>query len=413
MRSLQILGLLAIASFASDMWSDLDAGASSGLTPVASSQAAYSVVVYSSSLAEPISSSMSSSSSVVASSILLSSSSPLPLLASSSTIEQASSVTSSSVLIQSSSSMAPMVSSSSTARSRSELLGPVRVSRVRGIDEMKGKYKSPRKALFLSLLVPGVGQAWVGGSVSNYARAGFYAVTEATLLGLWYHYSVDLYGKQVKSYEGFARTRYSIGKHESQLLTIYQQIADDTKLKEFDGLYLSDRKIYCGAIYKNPDQNNCTDVTKADNHRNFFPADETLDKSLATVGIWDENTLYRMIGSEDYVLGWTDVTDVATIASLDLKDADSEHHLLGVSEDQAAYLAMRDRANRLGNYQAYFLGGVILNHIVSAVDASVAAYFHNKGLYEEQVAWYERVRFDSNVQWFGALNTQVNARLDF
>jgi hypothetical protein len=306
-----------------------------------------------------------------------------------------------------------IVSSSSQARSRGELLGPVKVSRIRGIDEMKGNYKSPRKALFLSLVLPGAGQAWVGGNVSNYARAGFYGVSEVALIGLWYHYSVNLYGKQVKSYENFARSRYSIGKHESKLLALYQQIQDDSKKTEFDALYLGDRKMYCGAIYKNPEQNKCTEVNQADNHRINFPTEDNLDISASKVDVWDENTLYRIIGNEEYVLGWNDVQNEATYATLDLKEADSEFHILGESVDRKAYLAMRDRANRLGNYQAYFLGGVILNHIVSAVDASVAAYFHNKSLYEEKVAWYERLRFDSNIQWIGELNTQVQARLEF
>ena len=44
---------------------------------------------------------------------------------------------------------------SSNSISRRDLLGPVKVSKVHGIDEMKGRYKNPRKALFLSLLVPG------------------------------------------------------------------------------------------------------------------------------------------------------------------------------------------------------------------------------------------------------------------
>ena len=43
---------------------------------------------------------------------------------------------------------------SSSSMNRRELLGPVKVSKVNGIDEMKGRYKSPRKALFMSLVVP-------------------------------------------------------------------------------------------------------------------------------------------------------------------------------------------------------------------------------------------------------------------
>ena len=40
------------------------------------------------------------------------------------------------------------VAASSNSMSRRDLLGPVKVSKVHGIDELKGRYKNPRKALF-------------------------------------------------------------------------------------------------------------------------------------------------------------------------------------------------------------------------------------------------------------------------
>ena len=74
---------------------------------------------------------------------------------------------------------------------------------------------------------------------------------------------------------------------------------------------------------------------------------------------------------------------------------------------------MRSTANRYASYQAYFLGGILLNHIISAVDATISAYSHNQGLYEENVSWLGHLHLNSSVQWIGDVNAQVQAQLEF
>ena len=82
------------------------------------------------------------------------------------------------------------VAASANSMSRRELLGPVKVSKVHGIDEMKGRYKNPRKALFLSLLVPGAGQMYVGGNTSTYVRGGVYMALEVFMWSGWGYFSM-------------------------------------------------------------------------------------------------------------------------------------------------------------------------------------------------------------------------------
>lgn len=437
MRIVLLLSILSVASHAKDIWDEaVSAPMSSSVAVISSSalpvQAPNSVLALSSS-SLGISSSIVGSSIVAGSSTLGSSSSQALLLSSSSAILDSLLSSSSLVSDSLSDSLAPPAitdrgppasisssssaqsSSSSTIRSRKELLGPVKVSRVHGIDEMKGRYKSPRKALFMSLALPGAGQMYVGGSAFNYARGGLYLITEAVLGGLWYHYSVTLYDRQVKKYEKFANQHYSIGRYESEMYKLYTQLADEEKRTEFQSQYLGGRESYCGAIYKNSAQNKCSeqDLRKGDNHRLQFPEDETLGESVRKNDFHDETELYQTIGTVNYVYGWDDATDYASANDLILETGASEWVALAKSENHDEYLDLRDRANTLAGYQAYFLGGIILNHLVSAVDATWSAYVHNKGLYEEKLSWYERIRLDSQVKWGADIGTQVTARLEF
>jgi len=70
---------------------------------------------------------------------------------------------------------------------------------------------------------------------------------------------------------------------------------------------------------------------------------------------------------------------------------------------------MRSRANELADMQAWFLGGLILNHIVSAVDATLAARSHNMALYEEKLSWIDKMRLNSAVSVNDGLNASLHA----
>jgi hypothetical protein len=68
---------------------------------------------------------------------------------------------------------------------------------------------------------------------------------------------------------------------------------------------------------------------------------------------------------------------------------------------QQQYVAMRDQANDYARMQAWFMGGMVVNHIVSAVDAALTAHYHNKSLYQTETSWYDRVRLNSEFAWDG------------
>jgi hypothetical protein len=79
--------------------------------------------------------------------------------------------------------------------------------------------------------------------------------------------------------------------------------------------------------------------------------------------------------------------------------------VLATTPDQQRYIAMRDQANDYARMQAWFLGGMVINHIVSALDAALTARYHNKALYQTETSWYDRVHLDSRIAWDGLAPT--------
>lgn len=317
------------------------------------------------------------------------------------------------------------VVASSNSMSRRELLGPVKVSKVHGIDEMKGRYKNPRKALFLSLLVPGVGQMYVGGSTATYVRGGVYMALEVFMWTGWGYFSIHKYNQQVDKYKKFAKEHYSIGRYENAMHNLYNAEGGDVYPQEFKNRYMGTRKSFCEAIYGKASTAGCyteNDLFKNDSkHLEYFPnPDERSDKK-ANLGtemknfkgsFSNESEVFQLISEDAYVRGWDDVKEELAI-NLNLTTPSAETVPLGESERLKKYRSMRRKANDYADLQAVFIGGLILNHIVSAVDAAFTANAHNKVLYEEKISWYDRLRFESGMSFMNTFSWEVRANWGF
>lgn len=338
------------------------------------------------------------------------------LLQSSSSAE----VSSSSEMSSSSVEVAQVPSSSSM--SRRDLLGPVKVSKVYGIDEMKGRYKSPRKAMFMSMVIPGSGQLYVGGSTFTNVRGVAYLALEAALWGGWYYYSVYKYDKQVNKYKKFAKNHFSIGRFESQMRDIYlNQLSDETEESRFETRYMSSREDFCKAIYGDAKASGCYTKgklftnDKAHTDRFSVTNPTSLGKEISSQkNFYDMSQVYQLISEKTYVLGWDDVDSVALGQNLLLEEDNPESIVpLGTSKNLSKYRSMRNKANDYADLQIWFFGGIILNHLVSAVDAAFTANAHNKELYSEELSWYDRLHFDSYLSFFDGFDVGVQASWGF
>src|SRR5574344_1551732 len=403
--------VLSTSSFAQvrDLFAEFEAEVSSSSTIVSSSSAPEAQVVVSSSSLNVVS---SSSQTANESPIVSSSSSSVSELSSSSEAVPATPIVSSSSSIQV---VAPIASSSSI--SRRDLLGPVKVSKIRGINEMKGSYKSPRKALFMSLVLPGAGQIYVGTSAFNNVRGGVYIALEAALWSGWYYYSVHKYNKQVSRYKDYANTHFSVGAYEQEMHNIYLlQLEDASEEANFRIRYLNSRESYCKSIYGTATTNNCYSsenlFEKDSRHLDLF-ANVSLGESKKGTSFYDDNQFYQLIANPIFVLGWDDVTDRASYQQLGLSDSQSETVPLGTSSNLSTYQDMRDKANDYASMQAWFFGGLILNHVISAFDAALSANAHNKVLYDEKLSWLDQVHLGSSVSFFDGFMASVQAYWNF
>ncbi len=386
-----------------------------------------SVDLSSSSVANP-DSLQQSSSSVALDSLQLSSSSDVSQdsLSSSSEVSSSSEESSSSEVSsssQASSSSVEMVQvPSSSSMSRRDLLGPVKVSKVHSIDEMKGKYRSPRKALFMSLVVPGSGQLYVGGATFTKVRGAAYLAMEAALWGGWYYFTIYKYDKQVDKYKKFARKHFSIGRYESQMRDIYlNQLSDETEESRFETRYMGSREDFCKAIYGDANASGCYTkgklFTNDKSHTDRFSVSNP--SNLGTEiknqkNFYDMSSVYQLISEKNYVLGWDDVDSVALGQNLLLEESEVESVVpLGKSRNLSRYRDMRDKANDYADLQIWFFGGIILNHLVSAVDAAFTANAHNKELYSEDVSWFDRLHFESYMGFLDGFDVGVQASWGF
>ena len=326
--------------------------------------------------------------------------------------------------LNSSSSEQPAPDISSSSMSRRDLLGPVKVSRVHGIDEMKGKYKSPRKALFMSLVVPGSGQLYVGGSTFTNVRGGVYLALEAALWGSWYYFSVYKYNDQVKKYKNYAKEHYSIGRYEAGMRELYGQLSDETEEARFENRYMNSRENFCEGIYGEASATGSGCYTAGrlfyndKNHYDRFSVSNpsSLEDEIDNIGsFYDASSVYQQISDKTYVLGWDDVADPAVAMNLNLEDDELSDGLvpLAKSEHMDEYRSMRGKANDYADMQAWFFGGLILNHVISAIDAAFTANAHNKTLYAEELSWYDHLRFDSYVNFFNGFGVGVQASWGF
>ncbi len=289
-----------------------------------------------------------------------------------------------------------------------------RETTINPMDQKKGAYRNPKKALFMSLIVPGLGQAYVGQSAFTYARAAFYFGTEITLGLMWYQYTVVKYDRKTKQYRQFADTAWSQQGYEDAAFAASLTVGNAS----FRDLNFQ-RRNYCDAVQEretstgndilHPGCLELTDTIQTSKYQQFRTkyvdqsSPEATSAFRATFA--DPVDFYALIGDyQEFIGGWNDVSSLAY-------SADS---ISGSSDNRTIYNSMRKEAQDLSRMQAWFIGGIVINHIASAVDAALTARHNNRVLYEGEARWYDRMKVDGGMAFAGGRPyTHITARLSF
>lgn len=293
-------------------------------------------------------------------------------------------------------------------------------------------YRSPRKAFFYSLVLPGAGQAWAGA----YVRAAVFVAAEAGLLYGWHDVSIRQAREKTREAERFADANWSASRYEATRKRYYDTLSNSPDNQRLLGASMPYRDRYCQALYAddlNTLRDACIDIPSdtATNYRNHVQtfADEGLGvdevHAKRVSGVKELATFYERIGrDEEFVPGWRDATsDTVTVLGLlnyqkfqDDKDPSTIVSAApwGVSQMRAQYLGMRRDADDLAATQGWFLGGLVVNHIVSAIDAALAAQRSNRKLYdEEKTSWVDGLHLQGGLAWSNGPATRADMFLEF
>jgi hypothetical protein len=285
----------------------------------------------------------------------------------------------------------------------------VRETTVNTIDELKGRYRSPKKALFMSLIVPGLGQAYVGHHWFNYTRGAAYLLTDVALAYGWHYYVGTKQDNEIKKYKAFADQYWRQSKYEDTVNAYTDKVTGLFPHRANYCEYVQDQSGSGQALYQGcaDPQKNPVQYSSFRNVYNDAGINDVDSIGSLRAGFPNSQQFYELIGKEvEFIHGWDDapaskMSDTAFYAVDDKGNVLKGREAIPTSEHQQKYITMRAQANDYARMQAWFLGGMVVNHIVSAIDAALTAKYHNKALYQTETYWYDRIHLDSQLAWDG------------
>ena len=205
-------------------------------------------------------------------------------------------------------------------------------------------YKLPKKALFLSALVPGAGEFWA----KSYIKAAAFFMIE---VGAWSYYaSYNKKGKdKEEEYEEFADDNWNSENWKDW----YDTIPEDDKLRFTHTTHML----------------------------------ELLDEGRKT------QQYYEMIGKyAEFVAGWE--SDNVDITNLNYDDLMTTRNDCQIATD---YMDMRYDSNKLFDKAKNGITIAMLNHLFSAIDAAWTAKKYNNRLVQTAVR-IDRIQYANQIQ---------------
>ncbi len=261
------------------------------------------------------------------------------------------------------------------------------------------EYRSPKKAMFLSMLVPGLGQAYV----KNYLKSALFGVAEAAIIGVAVNYHMKG-SDQKRDAREFADNNYD----HQKLNTFY----DDLKTH----LQSKDAKDYMDILGLIIDSNVVRSSSKADNYYH------AIEENAYVQGWKDAEPRFTSNGYQiegEYKFGYKAYKEEGDDSTWLITRTDKatgqviETGKFGFSEDQGKFRDMVSKSTGYYKVSTNMLFLLLANHLASAVDALFSAKAHNDALLERETLWH-RIRIDQGLAFTGTdMKTKLGVKVRF
>ncbi|MDR0306350.1 MAG: DUF5683 domain-containing protein [Chitinispirillales bacterium] len=249
-----------------------------------------------------------------------------------------------------------------TGKIDSAALGPVVIEDGQSINFAHNlkEYRSPRLAMLLSLLVPGLGQAYS----KSYVKAGAFGAAELAAIGTAVYFNSAGKSKKREAHK-FADQRFSVDS-----------------LKRYDK---SMRDGFTNANLPLP-----YDTTLYDD--DFYDA---ADKK--------QTYYYERIREKYMTPGWIDFTPgIDEVESWINENSKFGDEWFGYSNFQAKYNSMMKDSKSRYDAVNYTLYAILINHIISAIDAGFTAMAYNSHLLGKDKSVWNRLSVEQQYVFTGS-----------
>ncbi|HON09316.1 MAG TPA: hypothetical protein PLE24_00500 [Chitinispirillaceae bacterium] len=228
------------------------------------------------------------------------------------------------------------------------------------------EYRSPKVAIMLSLLLPGLGQAYA----RNVKKAVAYGAVEATVIGVGAGFGIKGRNEKKDAYD-FADQHYSTGNFLSYYKKLSSKFSDSTLEQIFLG---TDSATFIRSANKK-DEDFYRTIREYDNPfiHGWDDAEPGFDGDFEILSEYEDK--YRKL------------SDLDKGFLVYKAEEDSGNALYGFSENQKKFSKKISESNKYYRISKGVLTMLLVNHIVSAIDAGITAKAHNDQLLGKESFW--------------------------
>jgi hypothetical protein len=261
-------------------------------------------------------------------------------------------------------------------------------------------YRSPKLAMLLSLVVPGLGQAYVG-KPFNYFKAGAFIAVEAAIIGVsaYYNNKGNTRYNQAKNYANSYYSYDSMVGYYNQLLNFLEKdpsnnMPETLAYEKLNEIYIDTLGTATSSFTKfynknHPSQDYYHTIGNSEYIHGWKGCEPSLDEigRVASGDTLIDNPAYRYRyqrapdSAGNYLVNIIDRTTGQVISAADYQLQ------YGYSPYQRDYNTMINESNKFYKTATYVLFVILINHVASAVDALISARSYNNWLLGRQTFW--------------------------